>query len=463
MMSFQIDSFPEGWTSSDREFINQLTDLVGKGEEMIREEIGFIGEEIVTPPHNKRSSSFSDNELKSAKAIKLDFNFPQQKLNQNALVMSVGVDQRKQESFITDENLVDVSKTRPKFRSDPSSRISKIRKQQRRKENRKRNKMKRKRNLEVLPPVQAFLNHVSFHPALKKFMGSYRKLKDNEVNMAIFTHPMMGLSEEQKLINEFNKKMMKEVGQDYACLDMGVCNDDNFKQFFAGKDGKFMSDVAILIMTRLIIAYSKQIIEFQKLFPEKCPDFQELQKYFKLSSTFTREKREQDHDLQQRKLSGNVLNSTTSTTKQNSYGTRRRVNMDPYVKGHWFGEILKYVPESYSTEIKNPENTVSCVERKPVLLIVSDETFRNAIIYHQAYIRDSLSKSFDISIICIPRFCFTKSKLRSVFHLTEIKNLRTGDFLWINLGLNNCFVDEESKERFVWRDKQLENFYQKSI
>ena len=148
MMSLQIDSFPEGWTSSDREFLNQLTDLVGE-EEMKQEETGFIGEDIVTPPHNshgyKRSSSLFDDELKAAKAIKLDFSFPQQTLNQNALVMSVGVDQQKQGSSIADENLVNVSKTRPKFRSDPSSRISKIKKQQRRKENRKRNKMRRKK------------------------------------------------------------------------------------------------------------------------------------------------------------------------------------------------------------------------------------------------------------------------------------------------------------------------------
>ena len=126
--------------------------------------------------------------------------------------------------------------------------------------------------------------------------------------------------------------------------------------------------------------------------------------------------------------------------------------------------ILKYIPELYSAEIKNKtNNTVSCAVRKPVLLIVSDEIFRNAVIYHKAYIRDILSDIFDIGIICIPRFCFTKSKLRSLFYMTEIKNLRKGDFLWINLGLNNCFVKEGSKERFVWRDKLLENFYSKSV
>ena len=117
MMSLHIGSFPEGWTSTDSKFLNQLTALVGEGDEMKQEEKGFIGDEIVTPPLNtqKRSSSFSDNGLKAAKAIKFDFNSPQQTLNQSALIMSVGVEQQKQGSSIADENLEGVSTIRPNF------------------------------------------------------------------------------------------------------------------------------------------------------------------------------------------------------------------------------------------------------------------------------------------------------------------------------------------------------------
>ena len=129
MLSLQIEFSPEGCTSSDRKFYNQLVDLVGN-DIPEQEENGFSGEDIVTPPHNshgyKRASSPFDDELKVAKAIKLDFNISQQTLDQNDLVMSVRVDQQTHGNSIADKSLMNVTKDRPKFYSDPSSWSSKI-------------------------------------------------------------------------------------------------------------------------------------------------------------------------------------------------------------------------------------------------------------------------------------------------------------------------------------------------
>ena len=354
------------------------------------------------------------------------------------------------------------------------NRLKRRLKQQRRRRNRKLHKGP------VVPTVpQEYLSHDKFLIKLKSNLDNFNAFKNGKVHLAFFTHALMGLPVEQEKIEQFSRGIKKLAGSEYPCLDMNVRNCGAFKQFFAGKNGNFLSDRAISIVLEQIVKCSEQLRYWWNPVSGYRNAFQDLLQKFRLSGAFERAMAEQERCWVEREKAGYAHTGlgrkilAQKTLVNQSYGTRRHIDVDPYERGFKYPEVLKFVPDSFNKEINGQtkiEDSISSqycpsprVGRKPILLIISDESFRNAVVDCRTFLKSSFTTVFDISIICIPRFCFTEKHLVNIFHIREIRRLREGDFLWINIGLNNCFIDEESKERFIWRDKQLENFYKKSI
>ena len=297
-------------------------------------------------------------------------------------------------------------------------------------------------------PVTKYLSHENFVLELDKDIKWFLSKNGRKIHVGTFTFPLTGTANNGKAIKRLNEGTIEMAKGHYPCIRLNIENRSRYRKYFAGKDGQYLSDVGLKSVKRLIVECSQSVKVCWK--PGQGYDFTAIQEKFTLKQTVEDEIKREEVEWKRRANSEYAkFNIATrlvqDTTSDRCYGDRQHTFIDTYDrKNPRWPEILKQLPPSLE------KDNCRGVGRKPILLIVSDEMVRNMAVTGRV---DLNSPHFDVAVVSIARCCFKKRDVQNIFHLNAVKSLRPGDFLWINLGINNAFLNEDTRKPFIYRPK----------